>query len=74
MVYKAPGNHIFDFLLNLLEVNDNLGGCHFGCMEYFRPMFEFVEIISRNLINNLCLIQYYPTSEYIEIKRNKHNY
>ena len=57
MVYKALGNHVFVFLLYLLEANANLGEHHFGRVESVRPILEFSRLLSRDLLNNPYLIQ-----------------
>ena len=56
MVNKALEKSFF-FLFNLLEVNDNLGECHFGCVEVARPMLEFKRLLSRGIVNNPYFIQ-----------------
>ena len=52
MVHKALGNHIFLFLLDLLEENAHLGENHVGGVESVRPMMEFRIPLSRKLIKN----------------------
>ena len=50
-------NHAFTVVLDLSEVNANLGGHHFGGVEDVRPILEFSRIVSTNLINNPYLSQ-----------------
>ena len=63
MVHKALGNHIFLFLLDLLEENANLGENHVGGVEAVRPILDFRILLSRDLINNYYLRQDDLTSE-----------
>ena len=63
---------VFDFLLDLSEVNDNLGENHFGDVEAVRPMLEFRRLLSRDLINKPYLSRYYFPSEGCNSNRNKH--
>ena len=67
MVYKARGNSVFVFLLDLSELNDNLG-YHFGGMEDVSPILDFRRLLSRDIINSPYLRQYDITPK--EIKRN----
>ena len=55
MVHKALGNRVFTFLLDLSEVNANLGEHQFGGMEDFRPIMEFMILLYRDLTRNLYL-------------------
>ena len=71
MVNKALENHSFAFLLNLSEMNDNLGGRHFGDVEAISPIWEFMKLLSRGLINNSYLKQYNITPDKRKIKRKK---
>ena len=67
------GDSVFSFLLDMSEMNANLGERHFVGVEAGRPMLEFSIIISRGLINNSYLRQDYMISEKINIKINRHN-
>ena len=57
MVYKALGNRVFAFLLDLSELNDNLGEHTFGDTEFIRPILEFSRLIYRDILNRPYLIQ-----------------
>ena len=65
---KIWGNHVFDFMLALSEVNANLWGKHFGGVEAVSTIVLFGRILYRGLINNLFLTQNDITPE--EINRN----
>ena len=63
MVYKALGNRVFAFLLDLSELNDNLGEHTFGDTEFIRPILEFSRLLFRYLLTKPYLIQYDMTPE-----------
>ena len=67
------GNHVFPFLLDLSEVNANLGEHHFCGMEDVRPILEFSRLLYRELIKNPYLRHDDLTPEGRKSKRNKHN-
>ena len=73
MVYKALGKSNFAFLLDLLEVNVNLEGHHFGGVYAVGPILEFGRLLSRYLINNPYLRQYDMTLEKRKRKSKRQN-
>ena len=48
---KHQGIFVFAFLLALTEVNDTLGEHYFGGMGAFKPIFKFMVLIYRDLLN-----------------------
>ena len=73
MVHKALSNHVFDFLLDISEVNDNLRGDNFDSLGAVRTMLEFRRKLYRDFINNPYLIQDDLTPEERKSKIIKHN-
>ena len=70
---RRCNSHVFAFLLDLSEVNYNLGENQCGGMEAVGAMLDFRRLFSKHLINNPYLIQDDRTPEERSSKRNKHN-